>query len=125
MCKGYFRSLQVIVSRRSTTHFLITVCHAQRKGKCHCRITSPLKAQNNLLVGLSKVTSKLAVRMLSGSHISIFVLNHDVKKNLKKFLRWSWSRFLKIIPGCGHLWRHLRRGTGGSRGLFPFHTSKM
>lgn len=87
MCKGYFRSLQVIVSRRSTTHFLITVCHAQRKGKCHCRITSPLKAQNNLLVGLSKVTSKLAVRMLSGSHISIFVLNHDVKKKPQKIFK--------------------------------------
>lgn len=61
------------------TH-LITVCHTQREGKCHCRITCQLMAENNLLVPLSEVTSKLAVRMLSGPGVSIFVLSRVVKK---------------------------------------------
>lgn len=43
------------------------------------------EAQNNLFVGLSEVSSKLAVRMLSGSQVSIFVFSHDVTKTSKHF----------------------------------------
>jgi len=41
-------------------------------------------AENNPLVLLSKVTSNLAIRMLSVPQVSIFVLSHVVQKDIFK-----------------------------------------